>query len=324
MESLYQDYILHNISQSVVDHDVFIFLAQSFKIIAQKRALFTEWPGEQAIARLVEKTAGLFIWTATAYRFIYEGRKSTVTQKRLQLILQGESSIIKPGDELNKAYITVLKNSIGQGFNIHEENLLFDILRNIIGGIVVLLSPLSADALANLLRLTQGEVEKIYILFWTFLKNKSLPIRLHHPSFRDFILNPERCSDQRLWVDKTKANAALANGCLWIMSKKLREDICDLHLPGAEVKDVHNEKIEQCLPAELQYACRYWVQHLQQSKLPLLDNGNVHLFLQEHLLFWLEALSILKKFSEGVLALIPLENLATVSTTPNLKVKKSN
>ena len=269
----------------------------------------------------------MFIWAATAYRFIYEGRKSTVTQKRLQLILEGEGSIIKPEDELNKIYITVLKNSIGQGYNIHEENLLFDILRNILGGIVVLLSPLSADALANLLSLTQGEVAESLEDLHSILdvpENKSLPIRLHHPSFRDFILNPERCSDQRLWVDKTKANAALANGCLWIMSKKLRKDICDLQLPGAEVKDVHNEKIEQCLPAELQYACRYWVQHLQQSKLPLLDNGNVHLFLQEHLLFWLEALSILKKFSEGVLALISLENLATVSTTPNLKVKKTN
>lgn len=54
-------------------------------------------------------------------------------------------------------------------------------------------------------------------------------------------------------VDKTKASAALANGCLRIMSKTIRKDICNLHLPGAVAKEVHNEKIGQCLPAELHY-----------------------------------------------------------------------
>ena len=97
------------------------------------------------------------------------------------------------------------------------------------------------------------------------------------------------------------------------MSEKLKKDICSLFLPGAPAEAVHNNQIEQCLPAELQYACCYWVQHLQQSKTPLLDNGRVHLFLRRYLLFWLEALSLLKKTSEGVLALIALENLVTVS-----------
>ena len=56
------------------------------------------------------------------------------------------------------------------------------------------------------------------------------------------------------------------------MFDKLKKDICNLHLPGALASDVDDDQIEQFIPEELQYACRYWVQHLQESKNPLIDN----------------------------------------------------
>jgi hypothetical protein len=42
------------------------------------------------------------------------------------------------------------------------------------------------------------------------------------------------------------------------------------------------------------------------------DNGQVHTFLQKYFLYWLEALSLIGRISEGVLALRILESL-TVS-----------
>ena len=103
------------------------------------------------------------------------------------------------------------------------------------------------------------------------------------------------------------------------MSDKLKKDICNLHLPGALASEVDDNQIEQFIPDELQYACSYWVQHLQESKNLLLDNGDVHLSLQKHLLFWLEALSLLRKISEGSIALRSLENLVKVSNIPNME-----
>jgi hypothetical protein len=102
------------------------------------------------------------------------------------------------------------------------------------------------------------------------------------------------------------------------MSDKLERDICGLRVPGALARDVQGERIEQCLPAELQYACRFWVQHLRKSETKLLDNGQVHVFLQEQLLHWLEALSLMRKTSEGVLAIISLESLVVVSVSPSV------
>ena len=103
------------------------------------------------------------------------------------------------------------------------------------------------------------------------------------------------------------------------MSSKLKKDICNLHLPVALASEVDDNQIEQFISEELQYACSCWVQHFQESNILLLDNGNVHLFLLKHLLFWLEALSLLRKISEGISALISLENLVEVSNIPSME-----
>ena len=104
LRGVYQEFILHNISKTVVDNDIFIFLNHKFE-----RSSLTGWPGEQTIKRLVQKSAGLFIWAATAYRFVYGDKRFIlpIAKQRLHLILQNNSSIIKPEDELNKIYITV-------------------------------------------------------------------------------------------------------------------------------------------------------------------------------------------------------------------------
>ena len=97
------------------------------------------------------------------------------------------------------------------------------------------------------------------------------------------------------------------------MSNKLKKDICNLRPPGALATEVDENRIEQFIPDELQYACRYWVQHLQESINPLINNGDVHSFLRRHLLCWLEALSLLRKTSEGISALRSLESLVKVN-----------
>jgi NACHT domain len=241
----HQDFIFHDISQSIVDHDIYIFLEHNLKTMAQKRTLGPDWPGEQAIRHLIRKAAGLFIWAATACRFIYEGRRFTA--KRLSLILQGDASVTEPEDALNKIYITLLKNSVGHGYNNQEKDDLYEILREILGSIVILFSPLSADSLISLLHLPEEDVDQT-LKDLHFILNvpeyQARPIRLHHPSFRDFFLDRDRCNDPYFWVDEKQTHKALADSCIWFMFITLdRKDICGLHTSGALSTDLENGRI---------------------------------------------------------------------------------
>src|SRR5580700_4673619 len=98
----------------------------------------------------------------------------------------------------------------------------------------------------------------------------------------------------------------------------LKRDICNLRMPGTLIHEVHSDKINSHLPKDVQYACRHWVDHLGQvssarrHEVGLHDDGQVHRFLKEHFLHWLEALSLMGKMSEGVLTIIKLESILEV------------
>jgi hypothetical protein len=84
------------------------------------------------------------------------------------------------------------------------------------------------------------------------------------------------------------------------------------------MREVENDIVGRHIPAHIQYACCYWVHHLREGGVPLEENGQVHIFLKTHLLHWLEALSLVRKISEGVLAITFLEGLVTVSNGPRI------
>jgi len=313
-ETGHQHLVLHNISLSIIDHDISIFFEYNLGIIRRERALAADWPGEQTIKRLVQSASGLFIWAATACRFIGNGRR--FAERRLSLILQGNTSDAGPEEKLNEIYIAILTSSVSDEFNDREKEDLYEMFKATLGPIVVLFSSLSAISLARLLHISKRDIDHTTDDLHSILdvpKDQDHPIRLHHPSLRDFLLDKQRCRDERFWVDEKKAHKALAESCLRFMSENLKRDICDLRAPGALASKVDNSWVEKCFPADLQYACCYWVQHLQRSKARLCDNSQVHAFLREHLLHWLEALSLIGKISDSVQMVTSLQSMVVSS-----------
>ena len=90
--------------------------------------------------------------------------------------------------------------------------------------------------------------------------------------------------------------------------------------PGALAKDVEISILARYLPSHVQYACRYWVKHLQELEHDQREKAGlcekVQVFLEKHFLHWLEVLSLTGKMSEGVLAITSLESLIPVSHIP--------
>jgi hypothetical protein len=308
----HQDFILYNIAPVIVDQDISKFLGYNLKIIRQECHLASNWPCEQDIGHLIQNANSLFIWIATACRFICEGKR--FAKKRLTLLLEGGSSAVtEPEKCLNKIYLTVLEHSICPAYTDEEKEELCSTLRHILGSIVVLLSPLSTYSLNRLLYVMKQDVDQTLDDLHTILdilEDQTYLLILHYPSFCDFLLDKDRYTDSQFWVDKKKTNRTLANSCLELMSKKLGSDVCSLRSSDTLAAE---DAINQCLPKEVQYACLYWVQHIQKSETQLQDNGQRHMFLKEHLLHWLEALSLMGKTPEGVLAISSLESYIQVS-----------
>jgi hypothetical protein len=231
-------------------------------------------------------------------------------------MLQGLESIRGPEKRLNEIYFTVLKNSFPSDCTKQEQGDIYNKLKGILGSIITLFSPLSADSLAILLRISEQRVDRTLKDLHAILdipEDKTCPLRLHHPSFRDFLLDKERCGDSNFQVDEKQAHRTLADNCIRLMSNSLKRDICRQKAPGTLVANVEYSQIEQYLPPEVRYSCLYWFQHLQKSNTQLWNNNQVYQFLQIHFLHWLEALGWIGKISEGILAISSLESQIQVS-----------
>ncbi|OCK75650.1 HET-domain-containing protein [Lepidopterella palustris CBS 459.81] len=318
----HQDYVLHNISPSTVNRDITIFLDHNLRLIGQERFLDAAWPGEEVIKCLVQAASGLFIWAATACRFIREGKR--LATRRLNTILKNGSSagtVTAPEKHLNNIYTTVLKNSVPLEYTDEEKDESCRILRQVLGSVIVLFATLSIHSLSRLVCVSKEDIYQTVEDLHSILnvpKDQTQPLRLLHPSFRDFLLDKDRCKDLNFWVDKKQAHQTLADGCIRLMSTSLKQNICGLSASGVLATDVQSSRVGQCLPAELQYACLYWIQHLQQSCAQLRDNDQVHQFLQEHLLHWLEALGWMGRVSEGIHAIASLDSVTVSNDCPRL------
>jgi hypothetical protein len=321
----HQGFVLHRMPTEVSDRDIQVYLQHHFLVIATERRLESCWPGEQILTTMVQHAQGLFIWAATACKFIHECKSKKVAVKRLQDLLDSSASTLsEPERNLDKLYTTVLHASVPDTYSAEEKNLAYSDLRLVLGSIVVLLSALSVEALSKLLDLASEETLETIAELHSILdipEGQRHPLRLHHDSFRSFLLNGNRCKDRAMVVNEQQAHSQLAKGCLEVLSSILKDDVCGQCMPGVLVSEVSISHVQQCLPPEAQYACLYWIRHLISSGQWLVDNGGVHQFLLEHSLHWMEAMSWMGKTSEAIEAMTMLESITEVSKASGLRLR---
>ena len=321
---VHHDEILHSIPRSLIERDISIFLRHELATIGEKRKI-EDWPDEEDIQKLIRRADRLFIYAATACRFLYN---SPFPKKRLSEMLKVKSTGHPSTKELDEMYKLVLRQSIARGSNEDTEDLAI-LFKQIVGSIIILSDTLSAAALAELLKLSSSQKEDMQEMLkhlgsvLNVPDDETSPLQLFHLSFRDFLLNKTRCqdplldkggcTDPQLWVNEEATHSDLFTRCLDLMKGHLRKDMCDLQQPGVLASELEYSKVESCLPPAVQYACRHWVAHLQRAKIGLHDGDVVHKFLQKHFLHWLEALSLMRKTSEGILAITSLESIIIVS-----------
>ena len=317
---MHQDLILQDIPRSIVEHDITIFLQHEFRQIGLEQDL-QDWPDETKIQLLVEASDCLFIYAATVCRFVRN--PNWPPEKRLDLILQSGAGGNQPTAKLDEMYTQILRCCIIAEQDEEERLELSKRFKNIVGTIVLLFDVFPVSVLANLLSIPTREVGislKSLRSLLNIPEDLNLPIRLLHPSFRDFLLNIRRCHDSHFWIDQKIVDKSIVMKCLQLMFNTLRKDICGLEMPGAPVSKVQDD-INRYLPMHVQYSCHYWVDHLERTdyksriEVGLCDNGQIHSFLQTHFLYWLEALSLMGKISQGIIIIKKLERMLQVRAT---------
>jgi hypothetical protein len=156
--------------------------------------------------------------------------------------------------------------------------------------------------------------ETIIGLCGSFLTLRDRTVYFVHQSAKDFLLKKASCKIYPFNIKCLHYN--IFSQSLQILSRTLHRNMYSLRHPGVLIGEV-----EQPTPdplAQARYSCVYWVDHLhdcdpvQNAANDLQHGGSVDKFLRRSYLYWLEALSLLRSMSEGVLSMAKLDSLLQV------------
>ncbi|KAK4182362.1 quinon protein alcohol dehydrogenase-like superfamily, partial [Podospora australis] len=251
---------------------------------------------------------GLFIYAATVCRFAREG--GSLAGERLARLISTERLPARAGTELDRMYMTVLEYSLNTKLDPGEMARTQELFRRVAGSVVVLFDALSPASLAMLLGEPKETIASPLGSLHSLLdvpEEEGRLIRLLHPSFREFLLDPQRCAITDFYIDGKEAHKLLFECCLRIMASHLRQDMCDLRRPGTRVGDISRSQVNEKVPFAVHYACRYWVGHLERSDIDPQEHCGIADFLATRFLFWLEALALIGRLADGVAMIRILE-----------------
>ncbi|EED11593.1 conserved hypothetical protein [Talaromyces stipitatus ATCC 10500] len=116
-----RDTVLHEIAPAVVDHDIALYLNHELAVIGREQYLGPDWPTQWQVQQLVSQSSGLFIWAATACRFICEGRNHA--NEQLSKVLKTQTRDSAPEKELDAIYTLVLMDSVPENLSDEEKGI---------------------------------------------------------------------------------------------------------------------------------------------------------------------------------------------------------
>jgi hypothetical protein len=266
------------------------------------------WPSPSDLSKLIGQCGKLFIYAATAIRYIkecpefYEERLSSLTNRS-----EGKSF-----DTLDDLYGRILEQAC-RFMEKHE----IDLVRDLTSLVVFLQSPLPIKAISSL----SGRDETTRLLLKCISRLKSVihvpdqevtPVPLFHASFFDFVTDPTRCTVERCRSFKalvaSEGHQQLALKCLLHMNHSLKYNICEAPKEmttscRTRTNSPYNvDKISEAL----NYSCLHWAAHLSGMQPGLPDTDIItalHHFLKTHLLHWVECLSVLGELETGIKSL---------------------
>ena len=307
---------LHEVKPEVVDNDIKLFFQVQLTELAKQRSdcdLTEDWPSLSDIKILCKKAAGFFIYASTVVKFL-ASKNNTPTEQLNQIISLPQSTSCEGRSGIDYLYSQVLECVVDdmddKEFHSH--------FRKVVGAVLLVLNPLSAKALSDLLRVSNISTTLCSLHSLLLVpSSKIAAVHIFHKSFPDFLTDPKRCKDHRFFVDPPTHHRGLLLSCLSLIRERLKKNICGLYDYAilSKVEDLSDHQRNN-IGGALEYACCFWTKHLLNTTNSAPDIGEVQEavdnFFTTCLLFWIEVLSLMGKLDIGVHALNDIQNWYTL------------
>jgi hypothetical protein len=144
----------------------------------------------------------------------------------------------------------------------------------------------------------------------SFLTVRDKTIYFVHQSAKDYLI--EKAALSIFPSGHAAAHHRMFTQSLHILERTLRRDMYSLGALGTPITQAQPPKPDPLTVAR--YSCVYWVDHLEQSGSykEIQDNSTVNAFLRTRCLYWLEALSLLRSVTDGIMSIQKLGVLLRV------------
>ncbi|OCH85338.1 hypothetical protein OBBRIDRAFT_321306 [Obba rivulosa] len=285
--------------------DIQQYIEHRFKEIATDRPYLPPcWPGKTVVDDLTSRASGVFIWAATALSYI----EGFPCDKRLNDVQGGTL----PSGDVHALYRRLLAKSFSKWSDTELAHFV-----KLVGAIVVTQISLTPAEFGCLLGMEEATVGNICNRLRPVLAVGNT-LRFAHPSFVDFLLghtthstddsvNDEWSCPEAFRIDPAVAHRHLTESMFPLMNERLCFNICNIESSFVRNAALPQSQVEKAIDRPLSYACRFWGFHVEQTRHDAnLASSHVSTFLQEKLLFWLEAVGVLGAVNVAAAALARL------------------
>jgi hypothetical protein len=207
-----------------------------------------------------------------------------------------------------------------------------DLYKQILASIAVVYRPITLKELTYLVVMLNDmaddlvSVQELIGFCGSFLTIREDTIYFVHQSAKDFLF--AKASDEVFPTGREETHYTIFSRSLQVTSKTLRRDMHSLRSLGCPAKQVTQPDPDPL--AATRYSCIYWVDHLcdwnsnafVDHSVDLRDGGPVDSFIRKKYLYWLEALSLCKSMSEGVVSVAKLK--ASIQVILKLLILSNN
>ncbi|KAF8596008.1 hypothetical protein BDV93DRAFT_500786, partial [Ceratobasidium sp. AG-I] len=262
-----------------------------------------QW-SQNSVHELSSRAAGLFIWVETACKFIEQGIDK---KARLEQVLAGTQTA-GGSAPLDQLYTTAIRQGMGDDGSDNVR-----VFQGCIGAIIATgnRTPLSVTGLELLLSgyLSPGLLRAVVSKLGSVLyedASQGGAVRVYHPSFADFILDPSRSGC--FHTNSCDQSIVLADYCLRTMMRELRFNICGLetsHIFNHDVVDL-DTRVQAVIGPHLTYGCMHWSSHLSETPTDTHQDQLEEFLYGPQLVYWIESMSLLGQTSGALTCLLEL------------------